>query len=47
MILWKLLVENARCYEERDLFFNWVGDVNKKFLDQEAIELLFISTLKC
>ncbi|CAD8045417.1 unnamed protein product [Paramecium sonneborni] len=47
MILWKLLVENARCYEERDLFFNWVGDVSKKFLDQEAIELLFISTIKC
>ncbi|CAD8169747.1 unnamed protein product [Paramecium pentaurelia] len=47
MILWKLLVENAKCVEERDLFFNWVGDVNKKFLDQEAIELLFISTIKC
>ncbi|CAK82799.1 unnamed protein product (macronuclear) [Paramecium tetraurelia] len=46
MILWKLLVENARCIEEKDLFFNWVGDVNKKFLDQEAIELLFISTIK-
>ncbi|CAK58706.1 unnamed protein product (macronuclear) [Paramecium tetraurelia] len=43
-ILWKLLVENARCLEERDLFFDWFYE--QLNLDYDAMMWLFIKIIK-
>ncbi|CAD8125234.1 unnamed protein product [Paramecium sonneborni] len=43
-LLWKLLQENARCLEEKDLFFNW--SFRQTNLEQDAIEWLLFEIIK-
>ncbi|CAD8188515.1 unnamed protein product [Paramecium pentaurelia] len=43
-ILWRLLVENARYLEERDLFFDWFNE--QLNLENDAMEWLFIKIIK-